>query len=38
MYTHRYRLNDEELELVFEKKDLGVIIDCGLKFEQHMSA
>ena len=38
MYTHRYRLNDEELEHVFEEKDLGVIIDCDLKFEQHMPA
>ena len=31
MYTH-------ELEHVFEEKDLGVIIDCDLKFEQNMSA
>ena len=38
MYTHHYRQNDEELEHVFEEKDLGVVIDCELKFEQHMSA
>ena len=38
MYTHRYKLNDEELEHVFEEKNLGVIIDCDLIFEQHMSA
>ena len=31
MHTH-------ELEHVFEEKDLGVIIDCDLKFEQNMSA
>ena len=36
MYTNRYRLNDEELEHVFKEKHLGVIIDCDLKFEQHM--
>ena len=34
MYTHRYRLNDEELEHVFEEKDLGVVIGCDLEFEQ----
>ena len=38
MYTHRYRLTDEELEHLFEEKDLGVIIDYDRKFEQHMSA
>ena len=37
-YTHRYNLNDCELEHVFMQKDLGVIIDFDLKFEEHISA
>ena len=37
-YTHRYSLNDKELEHVFEEKDLGVIIDMELSFEEHMAS
>ena len=35
MHTHRYKLNDMELENVFNQKDLGVIIDTDLNFEEH---
>ena len=35
-YTHRYRLGEEELEHVFAEKDLGVSIDSGLTFEEHI--
>ena len=37
-YTMRYRIYDSELEHVFEEKDLGVIIDMQLKFEEHVTA
>lgn len=37
-HTHRYKLYDEELEHVFTEKDLGVIFDAELKFEEHISA
>ena len=37
-HTHRYNIYESELEHVFEEKDLGVIIDSELKFEEHMSA
>ena len=37
-YTHRYSLNDKEIEHVFEEKDLGVIIDMNLSFEEHMAS
>ena len=33
-YTHRYFLYDDELEHVFEEKDLGVIKDMELSFEE----
>ena len=36
-HTERYQLNGTELEHVFEEKDLGVIIDSNLTFEQHIS-
>ena len=36
-YTHRYHLGDQELEHVFEEKDLGVVIDMDLNFEEHIS-
>ena len=36
-YTHRYSLYGEELEHVFEEKDLGVIVDMELSFEEHIS-
>ena len=37
-HTERYRLDNHELEHVFEEKDLGVIIDSELKFEEHIAA
>ena len=36
-YTHRYQLGGEELEHVFTEKDLGVTIDSGLTFADHIS-
>ena len=36
-HTHRYTLYGDELEHVFEEKDLGVIIDMELSFEEHMA-
>ena len=36
-HTHRYTLNESELEHVFEEKDLGVIIDMELKYEEHIA-
>lgn len=36
-HTARYTLGDLELEHVFDEKDLGVIIDSELKFEEHMN-
>ena len=37
-HTFRYTLYDKELDHVFEEKDLGVIIDMDLNFEEHMSS
>ena len=37
LYTHRYKIGDEEIEHVFTEKDLGVTIDSGLTFEDHIS-
>jgi ribonuclease P/MRP protein subunit RPP40 len=36
-HTHRYTVNNRELEHVFEEKDLGVVMDSDLNFEEHMS-
>ena len=36
-YTHRYNIYGHELEHVFEEKDLGVIFDSELTFDEHMS-
>ena len=38
MHTHRYTLYGNELDLVFEEKDLGVIVDMEMTFEEHMAA
>ena len=35
-YTHKYRLGEEEIEHVFTEKDLGLTIDSGLTFEEHI--
>ena len=37
MYTHRYQLGGKEIEHVFMEKDLGVTIDSGLTFDDHIS-
>ena len=37
-HTQRYELDGEELEHVFEEKDLGIIIDASLNFEDHMTS
>ena len=37
MHTHRYTLYGDELDHVFEEKDLGVIFDMELTFEEHIS-
>ena len=37
LYTHRYKINDKELEHVFEEKDLGVHVDADLSFEEHIA-
>ena len=36
-HTERYHLYGNELDHVFEEKDLGVHVDSELKFEDHMS-
>ena len=37
-HTERYKLGETQLEHVFEEKDLGVIFDSEMKFEQHINA
>ena len=37
-HTQRYTLYEKELEHVFEEKDLGVVIDMELTFEDHLSS
>ena len=36
-HAHRYNIYDTELEHVFEEKDLGIIMDGDLSFEEHIS-
>jgi len=36
-HAHPYRLADNQLEHVFEEKDLGILIDAELSFEQHIA-
>ena len=38
MHTERYKLGLLELEHVFDEKDLGVIMDSELKFDEHINA
>ena len=38
MYTQRYNICGHEMEQVFEEKDLGVIVDSDLTFEEHISS
>ena len=37
LHTQRYTINGQELEHVFEEKDLGVKFDSALRFEEHIS-
>jgi len=37
VHAHSYALNGHELEHVFSEKDLGVTIDCNLRFDDHMT-
>ena len=37
MYTKRYKICNKEIEHVFNEKDLGVIIDSELLFEEYIS-
>ena len=37
-FTKRYKLYNNELDHVFEEKDLGVTIDSNLSFEDHISS
>ena len=37
VHTHRYTLYGDELDHVFEEKDLGVTIDMELTFEEHVA-
>ena len=37
-YTRRYNLGGAELEHVFVEKDLGVLVDSNLSFEDHISS
>lgn len=37
-HTERYTICNEELEHVFEEKDLGVLIDSDLTFSEHISS
>ena len=36
-YTEKYTLHRQELEKVFEQKDIGVILDPEVKFDKHIS-
>ena len=36
-HTHRYKIGGKELEHVFEEKDLGVLVDADLSFEEHIT-
>ena len=37
-HTFRYTISNQELEHVFEEKDLGIVIDSNLRFEEHISS
>ena len=36
-HAHRYRIINNEIEHVFDEKDLGVTIDAELNFEEHIA-
>ena len=37
MYTKRYQISGQEMEHVFDEKDLGVIFDSNMSFDQHIA-
>ena len=37
VHAHKYRMDGVELEHVFEEKDIGVIVDSGLSFDEHIT-
>ena len=37
MYTHRYHICGQEMEHVFDEKDLGVTFDSDLSFREHIA-
>ena len=37
-YTHRYRICQQEMEHVFDEKDLGVIFDTDMSFHEHITS
>ena len=36
LHSHRYSICDMEMEHVFEERDLGVIVDSDMSFEEHI--
>ena len=36
LHTHRYSICDREMDHVFEEKDLGVVVDSDLTFDEHI--
>ena len=36
-HTHRYTICNNEIDHVFEEKDLGITIDSELRFEEHIA-
>ena len=36
-HTHRYRICEQEMEHVFEEKDLGVTFDSDMSFSEHIA-
>ena len=36
-HTHRYRICEQEMEHVYEEKDLGVVFDSEMSFREHIA-
>ena len=36
-YCHRYKVSEQEIEHIFEEKDLGIIVDSDLTFSEHIT-
>ena len=37
-HTHRYKISAKELDHVFNEKDLGVMFDSNITFEEHIAS